>query len=207
MRARLRRLSSLLRIEFGVSWRFPILEGLAAILFFGFLLNTTRFGFHEDFSTGNAQQIPNFLDGLAPHYLYNGMMSFNSLVLLAPILVAIAVARPFEDGFYRTHLTLPVKRLTLLVTKAGLVILILATLHSDFPSTSYSCRPFLSYSCYVVVYCPSGFDLNLNCSTNKKIDYHCHRWDWFLVHGYVTSRLRRSPFTSNSYPESNDGGN
>ncbi|MHA1614132.1 MAG: hypothetical protein ACTSYJ_04760, partial [Candidatus Thorarchaeota archaeon] len=130
MRARLRRLSSLLRIEFGVSWRFPILEGLAAILFFGFLLNTTRFGFHEDFSTGNAQQIPNFLDGLAPHYLYNGMMSFNSLVLLAPILVAIAVARPFEDGFYRTHLTLPVKRLTLLVTKAGLVILILATLLS-----------------------------------------------------------------------------
>ena len=130
MRARLRRLSSLLRIEFGISWRFPILEGLAAILFFGILLNTTRFGFHADFSTGNAQRVFDFLDGLAPRMLYSGMMFFNSLVFLAPILIAIAVARPFEDGFYRTHLTLPVKRLTLLATKAGLVMLILATLLS-----------------------------------------------------------------------------
>lgn len=130
MRTRLRRLSSLLRIEFGISWRFPILEGLAAILFFGFLLNTIRFGYNANFTTGNAQQVLNFLDGLAPRMLYNGMLSFNSLILLVPILVAIAVARPFEDGFYRTHLTLPVKRLTLLVTKAGLVILFLAGLLS-----------------------------------------------------------------------------
>ncbi len=130
MRTRLRRLSSLLRIEFGVSWRFPILEVLAAILFFVFLLNTIRFGYNANFTTGNAQQVLNFLDGLAPRMLYNGMLSFNSLILLVPILVAIAVARPFEDGFYRTHLTLPVKRLTLLVTKAGLVILFLAGLLS-----------------------------------------------------------------------------
>ena len=130
MRTRLRRLSSLLRIEIGVSWRFPILEGLAAILFFGIVMTTVRVRFRAGFTTGDAQQIANFLDGLAPRMLHSGLMFFNSLVLLTPILVAIAVARPFEDGFYRTHLTFPVKRLTLLLTKAGLVILILAGLLS-----------------------------------------------------------------------------
>ena len=131
MRNRLKRISSLLRIEFGVSWRFPILEGVAAILFFGFLLNTLSMGRRAGFSTGNPQRVIDFFDGLAPGMLHSGMISFNSLVLLAPILVAIAVARPFEDGFYRTHLTLPVKRLTLLVTKAGLVILFLAGILSS----------------------------------------------------------------------------
>ena len=108
MRTRLRRLSSLLRIEFGVSWRFPILEGLAAILFFGILMNTLQIGFKASFTTGNAQYVFNFLDDIAPKMLFNGMIFFNSLVFLAPILVAISIARPFEDGFYRTHLTLPV---------------------------------------------------------------------------------------------------
>jgi len=131
MRTKLKRILSLLRIEIGVSWRFPILEGVAAILFFGFLMNSLSMGRETGFSTGNPQPVFDFLDGLAPLMLHRGMMSFNTLVLLAPILVAIAVARPFEDGFYRTHLTLPVKRLTLLVTKAGLVILFLAGLLSS----------------------------------------------------------------------------
>ncbi len=130
MRTRLRRLSSLLRIEFGVSWRFPILEVIAAILFFGILMNSLRSGFKFGFGAGDAQLVFNFLDGLAPHMLFLGMIFFNSLVFVSAILVAIAVAKPFEDGFYRTHLTLPVKRLTLLLTKAGLVILIPAVLLS-----------------------------------------------------------------------------
>lgn len=130
MRTRLRRLSSLLRIEFGVSWRFPLLEGLAAILFFGILMNSLSSGFKFGFEAGDAQPVFNFLDGLAPRMLFNGMIFFNSLAFVSPILVAIAVARPFEDGFYRTHLTLPVKRLTLLLTKVGLVILIPAVLLS-----------------------------------------------------------------------------
>ena len=76
MRNRLRRLSSLLRIEFGVSWRFPILEGLAAILFFGILLNSLRVGFKAGFDAGDVQVVFNFLDGLAPRMLFTGMIFF-----------------------------------------------------------------------------------------------------------------------------------
>lgn len=133
MRRRVRYLSSLLHIEFGVSWRFPILEGLAAILFFGILSNTLQSGFTSSFDVylGNTQQVITFFDELAPTMLQSGMwFFFTSLALIVPVLVAIAVARPFEDGFYRTHLTLPVKRSNLLLTKAGLVILIPASLLS-----------------------------------------------------------------------------
>ena len=130
MRTRLRRLSSLLRIEFGVSWRFPTLEVLAAIIFFGILMNSLQIGLRAGFGSGDAQYVFNFLNGIAPRMLFYGMIFFDSLVLVLPILIAIAVAKPFEDGFYRTHLTLPVKRTTLLLTKAGLVILIPAVLLS-----------------------------------------------------------------------------
>ncbi len=133
MRTRLRYLSSLLRIEFGVSWRFPVLEGLAAIFFYGILngISFSRYTSNFDVYLIDPQGVITFLDGLAPNMLQSGMRFFStSLALIIPVLAAIAVAKPFEDGFYRTHLTLPIKRANLLLTKAGLVILIPAILLS-----------------------------------------------------------------------------
>jgi ABC-type transport system involved in multi-copper enzyme maturation permease subunit len=125
MKTRFKQIISLLRIEFGISYRFPIIEGIVAIIFFTIFMNSMTGGRAIHFNVGDSERYTTYMNYLASNRLYVLLTLFlNLMIFLAPLLVAIVIAKPLEDDYARTLLTYPISRSKFLSIKAILICLI-----------------------------------------------------------------------------------
>ncbi len=124
MRGAVERIRSLMHIQLSTIYRFPALELLIAF-FFAISLNGVSAGLHPD------ALIPQEDPMVWGVYSSVGILSdtFNSFTIiftfLTPMLVALTIARPFEDGSFRTLLSFPLTRLNLFSVNAILPIVLL----------------------------------------------------------------------------------
>ncbi|MDF1537980.1 MAG: hypothetical protein P1Q69_03665 [Candidatus Thorarchaeota archaeon] len=124
----MKKVTKLTRIEFATSYRFPMLEGLVALFFFLLFWNTLGGWSTRVFGIGQFDRINYVLGSLVPSRLFFGASPFASLMaILVPILVALSIAKPFEDGYIRTLATYPLRRSSILITKILLIIVVPAT--------------------------------------------------------------------------------
>ena len=125
MKTRFKQIISLLRIEFGISYRFPIIEGIVAMIFFTIFLNSMTYSREIHFYAGDTARYTTYMGNLASQRLYVSLMPFQGLMIfLVPLLVAIAIAKPLEGGYARTLLTYPISRSNVLSIKVILACLI-----------------------------------------------------------------------------------
>ncbi len=125
MKNRLSNVIRLARIELNITYRFPMLEGLVAIFFFVIVWNTTGGWTAMPFGVGQIDRINIILDGLIPSRIFYGVGVFSSwLAILVPLLAALSIAKPFEDGYMRSLITYPIRRTSVLLNKTLFAILI-----------------------------------------------------------------------------------
>ncbi len=125
MKNRLTRIMALLRIEIGVSYRYPIIEGLVLLIFLLPLLTMLSFSIDIRFSIDEFDKFTYAVDGFSKLHLISGLEIWGFLwVLIIPFLTAFSIAKSFEDGHVQTLLTYPITRVKLLAIKITLVIMI-----------------------------------------------------------------------------------
>jgi ABC-type transport system involved in multi-copper enzyme maturation permease subunit len=129
MKQKLAKLMAQFQIEMRMSYRFPVIEGLAALIFLTPIEAAVL--------TWNAVSInPDRLEyfvfaefGFSGMHLGNLMFGLTHLLpILVPVLVSFTAAKSFEDGYIQTLLTYPVERVTVLLVKIICVIIIPAGL-------------------------------------------------------------------------------
>ncbi len=130
MKSRLKHMFHLARVELALYYRFPIVEGLAATVFFIILYNTYAIGGQSGSITiGDYDRVSEFMGQITSRTLNSGLIGFyNLLVLFIPFVVSFAIARPYEDGYFRTLLTYPTRRSQVFIMKVVVAIIIPATL-------------------------------------------------------------------------------
>jgi ABC-type transport system involved in multi-copper enzyme maturation permease subunit len=125
MKRSLEKVSELVRVEFGVSYRFPIAEGLVAIIFGILLLPMISMWNIGYFRFSEFDRIMYAVIGYPELRLAIGLFSICTwMPIVIPILSSFAIAKPFEDDYIRTLVSYPISRDMLLLVKTALVILI-----------------------------------------------------------------------------------
>jgi len=125
MKNRMNRLMALLRIEIGVSYRYPIIEGIILLIFLVPLLTTMSLWFDTNFRIDDFDKITYAVIGF-PKLQLRSILGFGTSlwVIMIAVLPAFSIAKSFEDGYIQTLLTYPIARMKLLLVKITLVILI-----------------------------------------------------------------------------------
>jgi hypothetical protein len=127
VRGAVERIRSLVHIQLSTIYRFPVLELLIAF-FFAISLNGVSAGLHPD--TLIPQEDP-LVWGVSNSV---GILSVTVnqftviLTFLTPMLVAFTIAKPFEDGSFRTLLSYPLTRFSLFSVNTILPIVLLGCL-------------------------------------------------------------------------------
>jgi ABC-type transport system involved in multi-copper enzyme maturation permease subunit len=129
MKQRLVKLMAQFQIEIGMSYRFPVIEGLAALFF---LTPIWAAVMTWQAVSINPDRLEYFIfaeygfSGEHLGYCMTGLTQWLSIIVA--ILVSFTVAKSFEDGYIQTLLTYPVERVTALLVKIICVIVIPAGL-------------------------------------------------------------------------------
>jgi len=133
MRERLSELKKLSRLELTLSYRFPAIEFLIAILVFSSGLGVLSIGMTSigmnldpDPYYNATQTTEHYTEHMMQKktlaYVYALATCTNVLFFLIPLFVAFTVARPFEDGTLKTILSYPVNRSTLMSVRTLLLL-------------------------------------------------------------------------------------
>ncbi len=122
------RILAVLRIETGSAYRYPIAEGVIGVIFLGTFWNSFTVWPVMPFGVGHYDRFSQVIFA-SPEIVMETSMSLWAIWLgiIVPVLVALSIAGPIEDGYVRTLLTYPIKRLELVLTKVVLMVLLLAS--------------------------------------------------------------------------------
>ncbi|MGV9170380.1 MAG: ABC transporter permease subunit [Promethearchaeia archaeon] len=125
MKDRVSKLLALLKIELGISYRFPVAEGVISFLFLIPIWNLLFSWFDRPFGMGDFDIIKYAVIGFPKLRLERGILLGSTwLAIIVSVVSAFAIAKSFEDNYVQTLLTYPVNRTTLFLGKVILVILI-----------------------------------------------------------------------------------
>ncbi|MHA1638307.1 MAG: hypothetical protein ACTSUO_02705 [Candidatus Thorarchaeota archaeon] len=125
MKNRFRRIVALLRIEIGVSYRYPIIEGLVILIFLMPLWTLLSLWFDITFQIDDFDKITYAVIGFSKRRFSSSLIGLTGwLAIIIPVLSSFAIAKSFEDGYVQTLVTYPIDRIKLMLVKFTLVILI-----------------------------------------------------------------------------------
>ena len=129
MKQKLAKLMALFQIEMRMSYRFPVIEGLAALVFLTPIWAAVSSWQRVSISPDTLEYF-NFAEfGFSGMHLGNLMFGLTQwLPIIVIVLVSFTVAKSLEDGYIQTLLTYPVERVTVLLVKIICVIVIPAGL-------------------------------------------------------------------------------
>jgi ABC-type transport system involved in multi-copper enzyme maturation permease subunit len=121
-----------LKIELALGYRFPIIEGLIAVLVFisglgvlsvYFMSVGMNIMYGPDYNA--TQTVATYVDIYKEAKTFAFIASLQGcigvLIILVPIFIAFTLAKPFEDGTLRTLLSYPIGRLMMLNTKIAVL--------------------------------------------------------------------------------------
>ncbi len=129
MRQKLAQLMAQFQIEMRMSYRFPVIEGLAVLIFLSPLWQAVAIWRAVTFRPDALDSFFFAESGFSGLHLGSCMAGLTQLVpILVAVLVSFTAAKSFEDGYIQTLLTYPVERVTVLLVKLIGVIIIPAGL-------------------------------------------------------------------------------
>jgi ABC-type transport system involved in multi-copper enzyme maturation permease subunit len=129
MKQRLAKLMAQFQIEIGMSYRFPVIEGLAAFIFLTPIWAAVAIWRAVSINPDRLEYFIFAEYGFSGMHLGDLMFGLTQwLSIIVAILVSFTVAKSFEDGYIQTLLTYPVERVTILLVKIICVIIIPAGL-------------------------------------------------------------------------------
>jgi ABC-type transport system involved in multi-copper enzyme maturation permease subunit len=133
MKQKLAKLMAQFRIEMRMSYRFPVIEGLAALIFMTTIWAAVRIWQEASISPDTLERFIFAEFGFSRIHLGTLMFGLTQLLpILIPVLVSFTAAKSFEDGYIQTLLTYPVERVTVLLVKMICVIVIPAGLITSY---------------------------------------------------------------------------
>jgi ABC-type transport system involved in multi-copper enzyme maturation permease subunit len=129
MKQKLAKLMAQFQIEMRMSYRFPVIEGLAALIFLTPIEAAVLTWQHVSIGLDTLEYFVYAEFGFSGMHLGNLMFGVTQMLpILVPVLVSFTAAKSFEDGYIQTLLTYPVERVTVLLVKTICVIIIPAGL-------------------------------------------------------------------------------
>ncbi|MHA1929699.1 MAG: hypothetical protein ACTSV2_14095 [Candidatus Thorarchaeota archaeon] len=129
MKQKLAKLMALFQIEIRMSYRFPVIEGLAALIFLTPIWAAVAIWQAVSISPDALEYFVYAEFGFSGKHLATVMTGVSQwLSIIVMVLVSFTAAKSFEDGYIQTLLTYPVERVTVLLVKIICVIIIPAGL-------------------------------------------------------------------------------
>ena len=129
MKQKLAKLMAQFEIEIGMSYRFPVIEGFAALIFLTPIWAAVLLWQAVDILPDALEYFLFAEFGFSGMHLATLMAGWaESFSIIVMVLVSFTVAKSFEDGYIQTLLTYPVERVTVLLVKTICVIIIPAGL-------------------------------------------------------------------------------
>ncbi len=129
MRQKLAQLMAQFQIEMRMSYRFPVIEGLAALIFLTPISAAVAIWSAVSFRPDALEYFIFAEFGFSGKHLGTCMFGFTQwLSIIVAVLVSFTAAKSFEDGYIQTLLTYPVERVTVLLMKIICVVIIPAGL-------------------------------------------------------------------------------
>ncbi len=129
MKQKLAKLMAQFQIEMRMSYRFPVIEGLAAFIFLPSIWGAVAIWKAVSVSSDALEYFVYAEFGFSGAHLGTSMAGLTQwLPIIVIVLVSFTVAKSLEDGYIQTLLTYPVERVTVLLVKIICVIVIPAGL-------------------------------------------------------------------------------
>ncbi len=129
MKQKLAKLMAQFQIEMRMSYRFPVIEGLAVLIFLSPLWQAVAIWKAVTFRPDALDSFFLAESGFSGLHLGTCMAGLTQLLpILVAVLVSFTAAKSFEDGYIQTLLTYPIERVTVLLVKIICVIIIPAGL-------------------------------------------------------------------------------
>ena len=118
MKQKLAKLMAQFQIEIRMSYRFPVIEGLAALIFLMPIWAAVLLWQTVTISPDALEYFVYAEFGFSRLHLGNLMFGLTQwLSIIVIVLVSFTVAKSLEDGYIQTLLTYPVERVTVLLVK------------------------------------------------------------------------------------------
>lgn len=129
MRQKLAKLMALFQIEMRMSYRFPVIEGLAVLIFLSPIWAAVMIWQAVNIRPDTLEEFLFAEFGFSGKHLATLMTGLTQwLPIIVIVLVSFTAAKSFEDGYIQTLLTYPVERVTVLLVKIICVTVIPAGL-------------------------------------------------------------------------------
>lgn len=129
MKQKLAKLMAQFQIEIGMSYRIPVIEGLAAFIFLPSIWGTVAIWKTVWINPDRLEYFVYAEFGFSGMHLGTCIAGLTQwLPIIVAVLVSFTAAKSFEDGYIQTLLTYPVERVTILLVKIICVIIIPAGL-------------------------------------------------------------------------------